>query len=52
MPVGSIFGFLGVINTMLFEPWRLQTTAEQLEADELAAKAKEEFAEEEGGDRQ
>ena len=52
VPIGSIFGFLGVINTMLFEPWRLQTTAEQLEADELAAKAREEFSEEEGGDSQ
>lgn len=43
VPIGSIFGFLGVINTWLFEPWRLKTTAEMLEADELAAKAKEEF---------
>lgn len=50
VPVGSIFGFLGVLNTLFFEPYRLQTTAEQLEADELAAKAREEFAKEEGGE--
>ena len=43
VPVGSIFGFLGVLNTMFFEGWRLKTTAEQLEADELAAKTRAEI---------
>ena len=40
---GSIFGFIGVLNTMFFERWRLKTTAEQLEADELAAKTRAEI---------
>ena len=43
VPVGSIFGFIGVLNTMFFERWRLKTTAEQLEADELAAKTRAEI---------
>ena len=43
VPIGSIFGFIGVLNTMFFEGWRLKTTAEQLEADELAAKTRAEI---------
>lgn len=43
VPTGSVFGFLGVLNTMFFEGWRLKTTAEQLEADELAAKTRAEI---------
>ena len=43
VPVGSIFGFIGVLNTLFFERWRLKTTAEQLEADELAAKTRAEI---------
>ena len=43
VPVGSVFGFIGVLNTLFFEGWRLKTTAEQLEADELAAKTRAEI---------
>ena len=43
VPVGSVFGFIGVLNTLFFESWRLKTTAEQLEADELAAKTRAEI---------
>lgn len=46
VPTGSIFGFIGVLNTMFFEGWRLKTTAEQLEADELAAKTRAEIEKE------
>ena len=43
VPVGSVFGFIGGLNTLFFESWRLKTTAEQLEADELAAKTRAEI---------
>lgn len=49
VPVGSIFGFIGVLNTLFFEGWRLKTTAEQLEADEIAEQTKKKIAEEEKG---
>ena len=43
VPTGAVFGFLGVINTLISEPYLLKTTAEQLEADEYAAKSREEY---------
>ena len=43
VPVGALFGFLGVINTLVSESYLLETTAEQLEADEYAAKSREEY---------
>ncbi len=49
VPVGGIFGLIGTLNTMIFENWRLKTTAEQLEADELAAQTRAKIAEEEAG---
>ena len=52
VPVGGIFGFLGTLNTLLFENWRLRTTAEQLEMEELAAQTKKQIAEEEARERQ
>ena len=52
VPVGGIFGLVGVLNTLLFENWRLKTTAEELEMEELAAQTKARIAREaEGGDR-
>ena len=52
VPVGGIFGLIGTLNTLFFENWRLKTTAEQLEADELAAQTRAKIAEEEaGGDK-
>lgn len=52
VPTGSFIGILGVINTLISEPYLLETTAEQLEADEYAAKAKEQFDfSEEGGNK-
>ena len=50
VPVGGIFGLFGVLNTMLFENWRLKTTAEELEMEELAAQTKAKIAAEEGGE--
>ena len=52
VPVGGIFGFLGTLNTLLFENWRLRTTAEELEMEELAAQTKKQIAEEEARERQ
>ena len=49
VPVGGIFGMIGVLNTLLFENWRLRTTAEELEMEELAAQTKAKIAAEEGG---
>jgi len=49
VPFGGIFGFLGTLNTLLFENWRLKTTAEELELEELAAQTKAKIAEEEAG---
>ena len=53
VPIGSIFALIGVIHTLVSEPYLLKTTAEQLEADEYAAKAHEQFDfSEEGGDKE
>ena len=46
VPVGGIFGFLGTLNTLLFENWRLATTAEELEMEEIAEQTKKQIAEE------
>ncbi len=46
VPVGGIFGFLGTLNTLLFENWRLKTTAEEIELEEIAAQTKKQIAEE------
>lgn len=51
VPVGGIFGFIGVLNTLLFEKWRLEKTAEQLEADELAEQTKAQIAAEEAAEK-
>ena len=53
--IGGIFGFIGTLNTMFFENWRLKTSAEEIEMEELAAQTKkqleEELAEEEAEGR-
>ena len=46
VPVGGIFGFIGTLNTLLFENWRLKTTAEELEMEAIAAQTKKQIAEE------
>ena len=46
VPAGGIFGFIGTLNTLLFENWRLKTTAEELEMEEIAAQTKKQIAEE------
>ena len=55
VPIGGIFGFIGTLNTMFFENWRLKTSAEEIEMEELAAQTKkqleEELAEEEAEGR-
>ena len=50
VPFGGIFGFIGTLNTLLFENWRLRTTAEELEMEELAAQTKKQIAEEEAAE--
>ena len=47
VPIGGIFGFIGTLNTLLFENWRLKTTAEELEMEEIAEQTKKQIAEEE-----
>ncbi len=47
VPVGGIFGMIGTLNTLLFENWRLKTTAEELELEEIAAQTKAEIARQE-----
>lgn len=55
VPIGGIFGLIGTLNTLLFENWRLKTSAEEIEMEELAAQTKkqieEEIAEEEAEGR-
>ncbi len=51
VPIGGIFGFIGTINTMLFENWRLKTTAEELEMEEIAAQTKAQIAAEEAKEK-
>ena len=55
VPIGGIFGFIGTLNTMFFENWRLKTSAEEIEMEELATQTKkqleEELAEEEAEGR-
>jgi TRAP-type C4-dicarboxylate transport system permease small subunit len=51
VPVGGIFGFIGTLNTLLFERWRLKTTAEELELEEIAAQTKKQIAEEEAKEK-
>ena len=51
VPVGGIFGFIGTLNTLLFENWRLKTTAEELEMEEIAAQTKAQIAAEEAGEK-
>ena len=55
VPIGGIFGFIGTLNTLFFENWRLKTSAEEIEMEELAAQTKkqieEEIAEEEAEGR-
>ena len=46
VPIGGIFGFIGTLNTMFFENWRLKTSAEEIEMEELAAQTKKQLAEE------
>ena len=43
---GILNGFLGTLNTLLFENWRLKTTAEEIELEEIAAQTKKQIAEE------
>lgn len=47
VPIGGIFGFIGTLNTLLFENWRLKTSAEEIEMEEIAAQTKKQLAEEE-----
>jgi hypothetical protein len=42
----GIFGFIGTLNTLLFENWRLKTTAEEIEMEEIAEQTKKQIAEE------
>ena len=55
VPIGGIFGLIGTLNTLLFENWRLKTSAEEIEMEELAAQTKkqieEDIAEEEAEGR-
>lgn len=51
VPVGGVFGLIGTIHTLVSEPHLLETTADQLEADEYAAKAHEQFDFSEGGQK-
>ena len=51
VPIGGIFGFIGTLNTLLFENWRLKTTAEELEMEEIAEQTKKQIAEEEAAER-
>ena len=55
VPIGGIFGFIGTLNTLFLENWRLKTSAEEIEMEELAAQTKkqieEEIAEEEAEGR-
>ena len=55
VPIGGIFGLIGTLNTLFFENWRLKTSAEEIEMEELAAQTKkqieEEIAEEEAEGR-
>ena len=51
VPIGGIFGLIGTINTMLFESWRLKTTAEELEMEEIAAQTKAQIAAEEAKEK-
>ena len=44
--IGGIFGFIGTLNTLLFENWRLKTTAEEIEMEEIAEQTKKQIAEE------
>ncbi len=46
VPIGGIFGIIGTLNTLLFENWRLKTTAEEIEMEEIAAQTKKQIAEE------
>ena len=46
VPIGGIFGFIGTLNTLLFENWRLKTSAEEIEMEEIAAQTKQQIAEE------
>ena len=46
VPIGGIFGFIGTLNTLFFENWRLKTSAEEIEMEELAAQTKKQLAEE------
>lgn len=50
VPIGGIFGFIGTLNTLLFENWRLKTTAEELEMEEIAAQTKKQIAAEEAAE--
>ncbi len=45
VPVGGIFGLIGTLNTLFFENWRLKTSAEEIEMEELAAQTKKQLAE-------
>ena len=51
VPIGGIFGFIGTLNTLLFENWRLKTTAEELEMEEIAEQTKKQIAEEEAAEK-
>ena len=51
VPIGGIFGFIGTLNTLLFESWRLKTTAEELEMEEIAEQTKKQIAEEEAAEK-
>jgi len=46
VPIGGIFGLIGTLNTLLFENWRLKTTADELEMEEIAAQTKKQIEEE------
>ncbi len=46
VPIGGIFGLIGTLNTLLFENWRLKTTADELEMEEIAAQTKKQIAKE------
>ncbi len=51
VPIGGVFGFIGTLNTLLFENWRLKTTADELEMEEIAEQTKKQIAEEEAAER-
>ena len=46
VPIGGIFGMIGTLNTLLFENWRLKTSAEEIEMEELAMQTKEQIQKE------